>query len=501
MPTPLRRTPASKVPLALLFISALLLGSAMPFRPVASAPLGNTGHAPLAQSTGAFVPDEVLVKFDPAAPANSVAQCLRFANAVRLHVIPNIHVSRLKVASGRTAEAIARLQACQGVIYAERNGQVSAVDTLPNDPDLALQYGLVNIRAPQGWDLSTGSAAVTIAIVDSGIDLAHVDLAAKIVPGYDFINSDSVAQDDYGHGTHVAGIAAAITDNGLGVAGVSWGARLMPVKVLNSLGNGSFAGLAEGIIWAVDNGAQVLNMSLGGTASPAPLTLQDAVNYAYGKGALMVAAAGNDAKNEPFYPADFDHVIAVAATDSSNVKAGFSDFGPAIDLAAPGVSIYSTLPGDIYGSLSGTSMASPFVAGLASILRGLPGNASPDQITQELELSALDLGVPGWDQYYGYGLIQADAAIHSVVSLTVTVSGSGTVTSSPTGIDCGSTCLAAFALGTPVTLTAVPFPGGSFTGWSDPACPGTAPCTLTLTANTSISATFAHLLYFPLVYR
>ncbi len=495
--TPLRPRLARLLPShALLTLAAacsLLLATALPSRLAAA--------DPPAQSGGAFVPDEVLVKFAPSVSPGSIDRCLRSANAPRRREIADIHVSRLKVPAGTTAQAITRLQACPGVVYAELNYEIHAVDTLPDDPYLSLQYGLNNIRAPQGWDLSTGSAGVTIAIVDSGIDLTHADLAAKIVPGYDFVNLDDLPQDDYGHGTHVAGIAGAVTNNGIGVAGVSWGARLMPVKVLNSSGNGSFADLAEGLTWAADQGAQVINMSLGGTASPAPQTMLDAVNYAYGKGAVMVAAAGNNARNEAFYPADFDHVIAVAATDSANLRAGFSDYGLAIDLAAPGVSIYSTLPGDAYGPLSGTSMAAPFVAGLAAVLRGLPGNTSPDQIMQELETSALDLGDPGRDDFYGYGLIQADAAILSTHALTMSVSGSGAVTSAPAGIDCGPSCLARFTAGTPVTLTAVPALGGAFLGWSDPACPGTAPCTLTLAADTAIEARFTYVLYFPLVFR
>ena len=268
---------------------------------------------------------------------------------------------------------------------------------------------------PQAWDLATGSAAVTIAVVNSGVDLAHVDLAGKILPGYDFINNDAVPQDDFSlsHGTHVAGIAAAITDNATGVAGVSWrGRAFLPVKVLDSSGNGTSAGVAEGITWAVDHGAQVINLSLGG---PDPSTvLEDAVNYAYEKGVVVVAAAGNSGLNAPFYPASYAHVIAVAAADNLNAHPVFSDSGPWVDLAAPGVSIFSTLRNNTYGNLTGTSMASPFVAGLAAILRGLPGNTSPDLIEQQLETTALDLGTPGRDDLFGYGLIQADAAIRSV---------------------------------------------------------------------------------------
>jgi subtilisin family serine protease len=479
-----------------LFITAALLLATF-----LAAPAGASAQS--SQPGGKFLSDEALVKFDPSTPPGAAAQCLRSANASRKRDLADLHVLRLQVPTGQADQAIARLRGCPGVLYAERNYEVSAVLD-PNDPDYLIplrQWGLVNIRAPQGWDLSTGSAAVTIAVVDSGIDLTHPDLAAKLVPGYDFVHLDTDPQDDYGHGTHVAGIAAASTNNGIGIAGVSWGARLMPVKVLNASGSGSMGAAAEGITWAADHGAQVINLSFGGTASSVPQTLQDAVNYAYGKGALVVAAAGNDAANENFYPAVLANVLSVTATDAANLKAGFANFGPMVDLAAPGAGIYSTLPGGLYGSLSGTSMAAPFVSGLAAILRGLPGNASPEQITQELQSTALDLGAPGKDDLYGYGLIQADSAIGSVHTMAVSRVGSGKVVSSPAGMDCGQTCLAGFVAGTSVTLTAVPFAGSTFLGWSDPACPGTAPCSLSLIANTSITARFTYALALPIIYR
>ncbi len=178
-----------------------------------------------------------------------------------------------------------------------------------------------------------------------------------------------------------------------------------------------------------------------------------------------------------------------------------SNFGPTIALAAPGVSIYSTWLNDTYQTDSGTSMAAPFVSGLASILRSLPGNASPDQITQEMESTALDLGTVGRDYLYGYGLIQVDAAIASVRLLTLTKTGTGIVTSSPAGVDCGKTCQAAYLTGTSVTLTAVPFAKADFLGWSDPACPAAPTCTLTLTADTSITANFSYSLALPLIFK
>ena len=236
-------------------------------------------------------------------------------------------------------ETIKAIITCPGVIYVEPNYIHRITDTIPNDTYFASdQYGLENIRAPQGWDLSTGSTAITIAILDSGVDLDHPDLASKIVPGYDFVNNDGVPQDDNGHGTHVAGIAAAVSNNGLGVAGVSWGARIMPVKVLDETGTGSSTDIADAIIWAADQGADVINMSFG--ASSPSTTIENALNYAYSNGVTLVAALGNDGRELPyeecgilgcteysFYPAAFEHVIAVGATDSGNTKAGFSNYG------------------------------------------------------------------------------------------------------------------------------------------------------------------------------
>jgi thermitase len=296
----------------------------------------------------------------------------------------------------------------------EPNFLLQAADTLPNDPSWGLQYGLANIRAPQGWDLSTGSAAVTIAIVDTGVDYAHPDLAGKLTSGYDFVNNDDIPQDDNGHGTHVAGIAAASSNNATGVAGVSWGARIMPVKVLNASGGGSYANTADGVIWAVDHGAQVINLSLGGTGPSA--LLEDAINYAYSRGAVVVAAAGNTGSNFVLYPARYPNAIAVARTNSANNWDG-SSFGPEVDLSAPGTLIFSTVVGG-YDYNSGSSMSTGFVSGLAAILIGIPGNGSPGAIKSQMESTALDIEFAGWDEYTGAGLIQMDAAIREALPPT-----------------------------------------------------------------------------------
>ncbi|GIW12168.1 MAG: hypothetical protein KatS3mg061_3225 [Dehalococcoidia bacterium] len=313
----------------------------------------------------------------------------------------------------------------------------------PNDPafQAGQQYGLSRIRAPEGWGYSTGSESIIIAIVDTGVDLSHPDLASKILPGYDFVNADLTPQDDHGHGTHVAGIAAAITNNGLGIAGVSWGARVLPVKVLDARGSGYTSDVAAGIVWAADRGARVINLSLGG---PASTTLQEAVNYAVGKGALVVAAAGNSGNSTPNYPGAYPAAISVAATDSTNRRASFSNFGPFVDLAAPGVSIYSTVPTgscDLchpsgYRALSGTSMATPMVAGVLAILAGLAPEASPAGLRAAVEQSALDLGPAGRDDEYGFGLVQLDAAIRT---LRPDLAPAPTATPSPTPTGSSST--------------------------------------------------------------
>lgn len=355
--------------------------------------------------------DEVLVRFRRNTSKESIARCMGALNATIKSKIENLNTLVVSVPSEKGVESLSRFGSCPNIRYVEPNYPVQIADVIPSDPNWGNQYGLINIRAPQGWSFTTGSSSIIIAVIDTGIDLNHPDLASKLVQGVDLFNNDAIPQDDNGHGTHVAGIAAAISNNGIGIAGVSWGAKLMPVKVLNASGNGAYADVANGIIWATDHGAQVINLSLGGS-NPSQ-TLQGAVDYAIARGVILIAAAGNTGANQVLYPAHYTDVIAVAATDNSNTHAGFSNYGPEIDLSAPGVSIYSTSIGG-YGYRNGTSMATPYVSGLAAILRGIPGNASPSSIAQQMQSTALDLGSSGWDDFYGFGLIQMDAAIQLV---------------------------------------------------------------------------------------
>lgn len=252
------------------------------------------------------------------------------------------------------------------VRYAEPDYIVYA-DFTPNDTYwVSQQWGPKKINCQAAWDIGTGDTGTVVAIVDTGIDYNHPDLSGKVVLGYDYINNDADPMDDHGHGTHCAGIAAAKTNNATGVAGVGFNCKLMAVKVLNSGGSGSFSAVASGISYATANGAKVISLSLGSTGGDA--TTQAAIDNAWNNGVVVCAAAGNNGSSSPFYPAYYANCIAVGATDSSDNRAGFSNYGPSwVDVGAPGDTIYSTYAGS-YANLSGTSMACPHVAGACGLL-------------------------------------------------------------------------------------------------------------------------------------
>jgi subtilisin family serine protease/uncharacterized protein YkwD len=297
----------------------------------------------------------------------------------------------------------------------------------PNDPDYDNQWALEKVDAPGAWGISTGQG-VLIAVLDSGTDLDHPDLVDKVRTDIDkdFVNDDNNADDDHGHGTHVSGIAAAATDNGLGVAGLGWEATILPLKVLRPTGDGKAGGsldhLVQAIYYAADNGAGVVNMSLGGTTIDycCPAALQSAVDYAYARDVLLVAAAGNSQGGTAVFPANCEHVLGVAATTAGDTRPSFSNYGDHVSVAAPGVNIYSTgWPGDEpdcssgYCYKSGTSMATPHVAGLAALVRTRYSSYTPDQVASAILDNADDLGAEGWDRYHGCGRINALEALYT----------------------------------------------------------------------------------------
>lgn len=284
----------------------------------------------------------------------------------------------------------------------------------PTQPAETVPWGVNRIDADLVWGLTVGDP-IRVAIIDTGIDLAHPDLKDNIKGGYNAINPLKSANDDNGHGTHVAGITAAV-DNTIGVIGVGPGIDLYAVKVLDRRGSGYLSDVVEGLDWAIQNGMQVVNMSLGTSSNV--LSFQEAIQRVNATGIVQVAAAGNSG-GAVIYPAAYPEVIAVSATDSTDTIASWSSRGPEVDLAAPGVSIYSTYKGQTYKTLSGTSMAAPHVTGTAALVltqtakcdTDLSGVCSPTEVQQRLETTARDLGSGGKDNLYGSGLVDAYQAV------------------------------------------------------------------------------------------
>ncbi|ANE47334.1 serine protease [Paenibacillus swuensis] len=287
-----------------------------------------------------------------------------------------------------------------------------AESAAPNDTLYAkYQWNLPIIGTNEGWGLSKGNEETIVAVVDTGVDLEHPDLKGRLLPGYNVFDKSNVPSDDVGHGTHVSGIISASVNNSEGVAGMTWFNKILPVKVLDQSGAGSTYAVAEGIIWAADHGAKVINMSLGNYAEAE--FLHDAIRYAYDKDIVLIAASGNDNTERPGYPAAYPEVFAVAATDSNSRKAAFSNYGAYIDVAAPGVNIPSTYTGGQYAALSGTSMASPHVAALAGLIRSMNPELTNVQIMELMRKSATDLGAAGHDADFGWGQIDVPRALQA----------------------------------------------------------------------------------------
>lgn len=336
-----------------------------------------------------FAPGQILVQFRPGTLASEIAAAHGLNRGQTMQVLDRIGVHVVRVPEGDELRAVARYRAHPRVLYAEVDGIVRAMGFTPNDPMLPDQWGLARLEATLAWGVTRGSSAIRIAILDTGIDAGHGDINPKVVAARNFTTSRTV-NDRNGHGTHVAGIVAAVTNNARGIAGLGFDSVLMNGKVLGDNGSGMLSWVASGIIWAADNGARVINMSLGGTSHSA--TLENAVNYAWGRGVVLVAAAGNSNTSAPMYPAFYDNVIAVGATDRNDARATFSNFGAWVDVAAPGVDILSTFPRlsrtDRYALMSGTSMSAPFVAGLAGLLWTTPFGTSNHAVRDRIWVTA-----------------------------------------------------------------------------------------------------------------
>ncbi len=328
------------------------------------------------------VPGELMVKFLPGKSA-SVNQAIGAQEAGYNAAIGATRVILPKNMS--VSQAVAYYSSKLEVVYAEPN-YVYRASWTPNDPRLSQQYAMPKTKAIEGWDQMRGAPDIVIAIVDTGVSKDHEDLAAKLLPGYDFVNDDNDPDDDQGHGTHCAGIAAAITNNGIGIAGMAPNCSIMPVKVLDEFGFGNTQGIADGITFAANNGAHVISLSLGGGG--ASDAMRDACTYAITRGAIPIAAAGNHGTTQMIYPAGFPNVMAVTNTDQNDNRNFNSAYGDWVDVAAPGTNIMSTLPGNSYGYNTGTSMACPYVAGLAGLIKSTWRAATPIQIRNQIQNNA-----------------------------------------------------------------------------------------------------------------
>lgn len=319
------------------------------------------------------------------------------------------------VASQQAQDRVVRqLESRDDVRYVEENKTVYPFEVTPNDPRYSEQYAPDQVNAPTAWDLlgDFGSEDVSIAVVDTGADYTHETLESRYdsTKGYDFVDDDSdPAPSGADHGTHVSGIASATTNNGVGTAGIS-DSQLYSLRALGNRG-GSISDIADAVQWAADNGADLVNMSLGGGGSNQ--TMQEAVSYAYERDVLLIAAAGNDGSRGVSYPAAYDNVMAISAIDESENLASFSQYGSSVELTAPGVDVLSTYPNDSYNAISGTSMACPAATGVAALGLAADTSLTNDELRDLLKSTARDVGLSSDEQ--GAGCADAGALVEEIL--------------------------------------------------------------------------------------
>jgi subtilisin family serine protease len=481
-----------------------------------------------AAGRAAHDPATILVKFT--APSRAVGAIAAEGDR-HLGDTPT-HVAVVEIDARRTvSEKVAEYAARRDVVYAEPNYIAHTYVAAPNDPSYGSQWGFGKIQALSGWSIYPGSytssGGATLAVVDTGVQANHPDLGSRVqtASGATCLTGTCVAgpaTDDNGHGTHVAGIAGATTNDGIGVAGTAFSSPIIPVKVLDSAGSGTYASVASGIVWAAQHGARVMNLSLGGAGFSQ--TLCDAVATATTTyKSLVVAAAGNSASSTPSYPAACAGAVGVAATDSNDAPATFSNYGsPNVFVSAPGVGILSTYFGSTYRTLSGTSMATPFVTGLAALLVGQDSASTPTTLKQRLAQTSDKVGTATygsdpygtctgctWNARYGYGRINVFRALNAgtaspnfaisatPTSRTVTTGGSTTysVSIAPSNGFAGSVSLSVTGLPSGATASFSPNPTGTSstmtvtTSTTTPA--GTSTLTITGTSGSLVHTTTA----------
>ena len=446
-----RRLLVALVVLTMVVPGLVVLAPARPAAARSIEPSPNSSPSTAAPARTAPDQPRLLVHFRPEATAAQRESAIASIGATVDRVIDRIEVTRVAIRistdplgdeAGLTALRLARDPAVLSV----EPDSTGSVQFTPNDPSYLTdpsfglgQWGLRKAHVDQAWDVARGAASIIVAAIDTGIDRGHPDLVGVALPGATFLTAPDPTCpagstiDDNGHGTHVAGVIAANGNNGIGIAGVSFGVKILPIKALDCQGAGLMSDVASGVIWATDHGARVINISLGSSA--AQTTLQDAIRYAIAHNVLVVAAAGNcgvpssrcPTLNEPQYPGAYPEVLAAGATDENDGHASFSNVGGYVRVSAPGVRIYSTTPTypttlsrsnpgtTSYASFSGTSQASPFVAGIAALILSNEPGLSVAQLIDRLRSTADDLGSTGADALFGAGRVNALRAVTATV--------------------------------------------------------------------------------------
>ena len=359
------------------------------------------------ESKNDFVPGRVLVKFHSRITPAHARQMVAALGARHVDEIPNIGVHILDLPAQASETAFVKLfESRPEVEFAELDRILAPSDITPNDPWYAnWQWHLRKIQAPTAWETTTGASEIVIAILDTGVDGTHEDLASQMVPGWNVFNNNNDTRDIAGHGTHVAGTAAARSNNGIGVASVAWNCRIMPVRVSDLSGYATYSSIANGLNWSREHGARVANVSYAVSSSS---TVRSAAQSFYGNGGVVTVSSGNGGTFDS--SADNPYVITVGATDQWDALYHYSNRGNNLDLTAPGDS-FTTSKGNGYASTGGTSYSSPIIAGVAALMFSVNPNLTPAEVQNFLKQSADDLGAVGWDSNYGYGRVNAARAV------------------------------------------------------------------------------------------
>lgn len=364
--------------------------------------------------TRTWKPGQILVKPKAGLPDTEFDKILKTNNGKAAEKIGNTSVHIISVPDKAEEAVVKALSKNPHIEFAELDIAAEIVATTPNDPSYSSAWHLPKIQSPNAWDISKADG-ITIAILDTGVDNSHPDLASKMLPGWNAVDGSTVTTDINGHGTAVAGTAAAITNNATGVAGIAWNARILPVRISNtSDGYAYWSDITRGLSWAADNGADVANISYEAHQSS---SIASAAQYMRSKGGLVINAAGNSGIDTGY--ADVKSLITVSATTSTDAKASWSNYGAVIDVAAPGASILTTNRGGSYGSWNGTSFSSPATAGVVALIMGSNSSLTPDDIEKVLETSAVKVAGVDFHPYYGYGRVDAAAAVQLAMNTTV----------------------------------------------------------------------------------